>query len=95
MIFDDYAIQAGKFAGCYPSDVPREELRYWAFRGSSTPLDRLALQEHFRHTRRTGATWPAPVASPHPGEQRAVAGACARSVGHSLGIGDRQAIGGE
>ena len=76
MIGEEHTIQAGKFAGCLPSDIPAEELGYWSFRGASTALDRLALQDRYRalHRRRR----PASEVSPNPG---------ARTAGHSFGVG--------
>jgi len=77
---DEYILEGGKFAGCFPSDVPPEELRYWAFKGSGTPLDRFALQEHFRserRRRRVAALRRAQAAFPDRSGRNATAGACA------------------
>jgi len=91
MIGEEHVIQEGKFAGCWPSDIPKEELRHWATRGASTALDRLALQDHYRATRRrrhANASWPASAVSPNRGESNATTGASARTVGHSFGVGE-------
>jgi hypothetical protein len=55
MIDGEYVLQAGKFLGCRPSDIPAEDLRHEALRGSITALDRLALQDHVRGIRRNRA----------------------------------------
>lgn len=48
MIYGDYVLQGGKFAGCLPEDVPLADLKFESSRGCSTVLDRLALQERYR-----------------------------------------------
>jgi hypothetical protein len=85
MMFGDYVLQGGKFAGCLPEDVPLADLKFESSRGCSTVLDRLALQERYRALlpqRKRAALHPR-AGYPLSGNGNATAGAGARTAGYS------------
>jgi hypothetical protein len=44
----DYVLEAGKFASCQISDVPRSEIRFLVTGRGATPNDRAALREYWQ-----------------------------------------------